>query len=209
MDDTMKAVKAYDWGQTRVPLLEIDREIRNVYGHPEHLAKLEENLLEVLNSDASLASKRFVCQKLGVIGGEHSVRVLAAMLTNPETSDIARYALERIPADIVDKAFRAALNSTSGKTKVGIIDSIGMRKDREATASLGPLLADADPMIATTAPSARWVKSAARRPSNNCRKPKTRPGATCGWRFCTRIWPARNSRVPTATNCRPLRFTTT
>ncbi len=151
MEDTFKAVKAYDWGQSRVPLLEIDREIRNVYGHPEHLAKVEESLLEVLNSDSSLASKRFVCQKLSVIGSEKSVSALAAMLTNAETTDIARYALERIPADAVDNAFRSALDNTSGKTKAGIVDSLAMRKDAKAAPKLGEALTDSDPTVASAA----------------------------------------------------------
>ncbi len=151
MDDKFKAVQSYDWGQSRVPLLAIDRQIRDVYGHPEHLAKVEESLLEVLNSDASLGAKRFVCQKLSVIGSEKSVPVLAVMLTNADTSDMARYALERIPADSVDKAFRGALDSTSGKIKAGIIDSIAMRKNCEAISKLAELLSASDSQIASAA----------------------------------------------------------
>jgi HEAT repeat protein len=67
---------------------------------------------------------------------------------------MARYALERIPGPAVDKALRAALNRTSGKVKVGIINSLGERSDRKAVKQLGKLLTDTDKEIVQAAISA-------------------------------------------------------
>jgi HEAT repeat protein len=149
--ELVKTVQAYDWGRSGAVLLAIDAEIRKVAGHPDHAAKLEEALLEVLRSDASLAAKRGVCKRLGLIAGEPSVPLLAAMLTGAGTSDMARYALERIPSGAADAALREALPKTRGRTRVGIINSIGNRRDTRAAAALGNLLGDSDEAVAQAA----------------------------------------------------------
>lgn len=149
--ELIKAVSAYDWGQNGASLLLIDAEIRKVAGHPEHVAKLEAALLEILQSKTSLAAKRAVCKRLGLIGGQRSVPVLAAMLAHPDTSDMARYSLERIPSPAVDAALRTALPRTAGNVRVGIIHSIGNRKDAQTVAALGDLLRDSDEAVACAA----------------------------------------------------------
>lgn len=151
LTELMDNVKAYDWGRSGAPLLAIDAEIRKILRHPDHLAKLEQALLGVLRSDASLAAKRAVCKRLGLIAGERSVPILAAMLAGAETSDMARYALERVPSDAVDAALREALPKTRGRTRVGIINSIGNRKDSQAVAALGKLLGDPEKAVARAA----------------------------------------------------------
>ena len=54
------------------------------------------------------------------MGSEASVPVLAGMLADPKTADMARYALERIPGAAVDRALRDALAKTPAKTRIGI-----------------------------------------------------------------------------------------
>jgi HEAT repeat protein len=149
--ELMKTVKTFDWGRDGTPLLLIDAEIRKIAGHPAQLAKLESALLEVLQSDASLAAKRAVCKRLGLIAGDRSAPVLAEMLVQPDTSDMARYSLERMPSRSVDAALRAALRRTSGNVRVGVIHSIGYRRDEEAVPALGELLRDKDEAAAAAA----------------------------------------------------------
>ncbi|MHC4665603.1 MAG: HEAT repeat domain-containing protein, partial [Planctomycetota bacterium] len=67
---------------------------------------------------------------------------------------MARYALERIPDPAADKALRGALGKTSGKVKVGIINSLGERGDRKAVKQLTRLLTDPDKEAAEAAFSA-------------------------------------------------------
>jgi HEAT repeat protein len=152
--ELVKSVQAYDWGQSGAALLEIDAEIRKIAGHPEHLARLEQALLTILQSDASIAAKRGVCKRLGLIAGERSVPVLAAMLVRDETSDMARYSLERIASPAVDTSLREALSKTRGRTRVGVINSLGNRRDAKAVPALGELLGDADEQIAQAAAGA-------------------------------------------------------
>lgn len=149
-----ESLKKYDWGRSGAPLLAIDAEIRKLLHHPDHLAKLEEALLSVLRSEATIAAKRGVCKRLGLIAGERSVPALSALLTDRETSDMARYALERISAGTVASALREALPKTRGRMRIGIINSIGNLKDSGAIPALGNLLLDSD---AATAQAAAWA----------------------------------------------------
>ena len=154
MDELLEKVKTYDWGQSREPLTKLSDLVRNAYGSPAELRRIEKSMLDVLRSDATRAGKQFVCRKLSIIGTEESVPTLGAMLTDAKTSDMARYALERIPGAAVDEALRNALRKTTGKTKVGIINTLGQRRDSKSVRALRRLIRDSDPLTAGAAVAA-------------------------------------------------------
>jgi type 1 glutamine amidotransferase len=147
-------VKTYDFGDSRQPLTEISDEIRKAYGKPEELKKFEASLLDVVKSNAKYAGKQYACRELSIIGTEQSVPVLAPMLTNQEYSDMARYALERIPGEAVDKALLAALPKAEGKAKVGIVNSLGERGYKPAAGEIAKLVDNSDKVLAGAAISA-------------------------------------------------------
>ncbi len=154
MDELLEKVKTYDWGQSREPLTKLSDMIRDAYGSPAELRRIEKSMLELLRSDATRAGKQFICRKLSIIGTEESVPTLSAILTKPKTSDMARYALERIPGAAVDEALRNALRQTTGKTKVGIINTLGQRRDSKSVRALRRLIRDSDPLTAGAAVAA-------------------------------------------------------
>ncbi len=154
MNELIDKIKKYDWGQSRAALVEFSDNLREAYGNKGKLKKIEDSLLDVLNSDATRAGKQFACRQLSIIGTERSVPALAKMLTGEETSDMARYALERIPDAVVDDALREALPKTSGKVQVGIINSLGQRRDSKSVSALGKLVSDSDSMVAEAAVAA-------------------------------------------------------
>ena len=154
MDEVFAKIKTYDWGQSRAALTEVSDLVRKSHSSPEEQSKAEKNLVELLKSDATYACKQFVCRELSIIGTTQSVPALGSLLTDEKTSDMARYALERIPGLAVDEALRNALTKTSGKTKVGIINSLGQRRDSKAVSAIGGLVGDSDQMIAAAAISA-------------------------------------------------------
>jgi len=161
MDELLAKVKTYDWGQSRLPLTEVSDKIREAYGSPEKLKEIEKSLVGLLKSDATPAAKQFVCRELSIIGTEQSAPALAEMLTQkpaseqqPHPADMARYALERIPGAAVDAALREAMAKTGGKVKVGIINSLGERRDAKAAAALSKLVGDSDEIVACAAVAA-------------------------------------------------------
>jgi len=91
---------------------------------------------------------------LSIIGTGQSVSALANMLIDEETSDMARYALERIPGTAVNEALRGALRKAKGKPKIGIINSLGQRRDKRAVRALGRLVGNQDKAVATAAAAA-------------------------------------------------------
>jgi type 1 glutamine amidotransferase len=140
LQELLGKVKTYDWGQSRLPLTEVSDIVKKAYGDKAELAKIEKALLGVLESDATRAGKQFVCRQLSIIGTEQSVPTLAKMLQGQETSDMARYALERIPGSAVDEALRRSLRGARGNARIGIINSLGQRRDKGAVRILSRAL---------------------------------------------------------------------
>jgi len=147
-------VKTYDWGQSRLALTEVSEAVKKAHGNKAELAKVEKALLGVLDSDAKRAGKQFVCRELSIIGTEQSVPTLAKMLVDEETSDMARYALERIPGSAVDDALRGALRKARGNARIGIINSLGQRRDKKAVRNLSRMLGRPDQEMAIAAAAA-------------------------------------------------------
>lgn len=151
LDKLLEKIAADDQGQNRTNLIELEDIIRRSHDSPQLRKQIEKRFLEFLRSDATLAGKQLVCRQLSIIGTEEAIPTLAAMLTQPETSDMARYALERIPGAAVDDALRNALDKTEGKVKVGIINSLGERRDEAAVTPLSKLLSYTDKDVAQAA----------------------------------------------------------
>jgi HEAT repeat protein len=150
----LEKIKTYDFGDSRAALTEFSDEIHKAYGKPEELKKFEAALLSILQSDAKYAGKQYACRELSIIGTAQSVPVLAPMLTNQEYSDMARYALERIPGEAPDQALLEALPRAEGKAKIGIVNSLGERGYKPAVAEIAKLTGNPDKLLAGAAVSA-------------------------------------------------------
>jgi HEAT repeat protein len=111
----------------------------------------EDALIAILQSDAGWEEKHTACRSLRRIGTAKSVPALAALLPNPELSHMARFALEVMPFEEAGQALRDALETTSGLTKVGVITSLGARRDPQAVPLVAPLLDDSDVDVARAA----------------------------------------------------------
>ena len=113
----------------------------------EQVAKL----VAVLQSGAPQKEKADACRELARVGTKEAVPPLAALLGDEKLSHMARYGLETIPDSSVDKALRAALDKLEGRNLVGVIGSIGVRRDAKAVKPLGKRLRDPDPEVAQAA----------------------------------------------------------
>ena len=112
----------------------------------------EAKLIAVLkNADASRKDKVDACRQLAIIGGKDSIGPLAALLGDEELSHNARYALEPNPDPAVDEALRDALGKVKGGPLVGVIGSIGVRRDAKAVDALARPLSDSNPVVARAA----------------------------------------------------------
>lgn len=111
----------------------------------------EDKALAVLRSDASLKEKAEACRELARVGTGKSVPTLAQMLADESLSQMARHALEQIPDPSANAALRDSLGKVKGRLLMGVIHSLGVRKDTEAVRPLSRFLADPDPDVAAAA----------------------------------------------------------
>lgn len=112
------------------------------------------DLLKALGKDAPQAEREDAFRQLAVKGTPDCVAPLADWLGNPEISHLARFALEPMPWPAVDDALRASLPSLQGPLAVGVIHSLGARRDAAAVPLLRTRLANADPAVGCAAADA-------------------------------------------------------
>ncbi len=112
----------------------------------------EPALLKILKDpNATVFQKNVACRRLAVIGTKQSVPVLAAMLSDEKLAHYARYGIKPVPDPSVDDALRAALPKLKGKLLVGVINTIGNRRDAKAVDPLARMLSDSDTEVAVAA----------------------------------------------------------
>jgi len=114
----------------------------------------EAQLLAVIRSDADLFEKGKACQQLAVVGSKQAVPVLAPLLADEKLAHYARFALAPIEDPSVDQALRDAMARLKGGLLVGVIDTVGMRRDAGSVDHLITLLADQDAAVAAAAAAA-------------------------------------------------------
>lgn len=151
LDKAIEALKTYDWGTDIAVLEPIDNAITAAYGKPAARKEIEARLGPLLKGGAPWAAKDFVCRKLALIGTAQSVPALAELLASEELGHMARYALERIPGSEADKALRDAIPKAAGRNKLGIIASLGVRRDAAGVARVAALLNAPDEQAAAAA----------------------------------------------------------
>ena len=127
--------------------------IRPVFGQtiPKLTPELEDKLLAVLDSQASFQEKAGACRQLSVAGSDKSIPVLIGLLSDEKLSHMARYGLETLPGTAVEKALRQALDDLQGKPLVGVIGTLGVRRDALAVEPLIELVHHKDTEVSQAA----------------------------------------------------------
>lgn len=111
----------------------------------------EKELIAVLRSDAPPQDKAIACKKLAVDGSSEAVGDLAKLLSDPQLASWSRIALEAIPGTAPDEALRKASESLDGNLLVGVLNSIGVRRDVNSAEMLTKRLRDKDEEVASAA----------------------------------------------------------
>ena len=151
LDTAFEALKKFDWGSDLAALNPIEDAAIAAHEKSEVGKDLESRLIAALQSELSLDAQEYVCRKLAMVGTAAAVPSLAALLVKKEISHMARFALERIPASEAGQVLREALPKVSSPVKIGVISSLGSRRDAAAVVMLASLLKDGDPAIARAA----------------------------------------------------------
>ncbi|OGC07043.1 hypothetical protein A2V82_05730 [candidate division KSB1 bacterium RBG_16_48_16] len=155
LEKSFSEIAQYEYGQSRERLTEFSDLVKRTSASPESLKQIQTGMIRLmLAKDATFAAKQFISRELSVIATEEVAEPLAKLLLREETADIARYVLERVSGEKVDRVLLQALDSTSGLVKVGVINSLGQRRAKSAVTELSELVVDDDPQVATSAAAA-------------------------------------------------------
>lgn len=151
LDQAFAALKTFDFGTPLTEVWAIEDAVVASHANTELRKDLEQRLVAVLETDISNDAKGYVCRKLAVIGSMAAVQSLAALLASEANAHLARQALERIPGSEAAAALQDALPKLTGKLKIGVIGSLGARREVGAVPTLAGLLNDSEPAIARAA----------------------------------------------------------
>ena len=109
-------------------------------------------LVAVLASDRSTTfDKAKACQVLARVGDASAVPALLRLLADEQLSGYARHALEEISDPAASAALRTAADDLEGELLVGVLDSLGRKRDEQAVSLLSSKLEDDDPAVARAA----------------------------------------------------------
>jgi HEAT repeat protein len=151
VDEALGRLRTYKLGQEDEAINTIRDKAVGSFNDPAARQELATGLGAILESDATNDARRFACRQLALIGGEAQIPALVKLLTDQEMSQMARYALARIPGEAVDRALLDALSKTDGANKLGIINTLGSRQRSAAVEPLAKLLSDGDAEVASEA----------------------------------------------------------
>jgi len=143
-DAVLKELAAYCFGDSREPVLALEKLAAAASTDPAAKKTLAAKLVALLGSGATVEAKQAACWQLSIVGSASEVPALAKLVSDKDLGYPARLALERIPGDEPLAAMRAALAAASGEARVSLINSLAARRDAKAVADIAKLLTDAD-----------------------------------------------------------------
>jgi len=101
----------------------------------------ESAALAVLKSDAGMREKALACQQLADFAGPAAVPALASLLAHEQLGDYARSGLESMADPAAGAALLGALETLQGRQLAGVIDSLGVRREKAAVPALRRIVA--------------------------------------------------------------------
>ncbi len=153
LEQSFELLKDFKPGADSTVLIPIERAVMEVHGDATARAALEKRLLGYLGGSYSSVTRSVVCRHLALIGSAASVPAVMPLVLDEELSVHARNVLERIPGPESEKALRDALGQATGRTRIGVINSVAARRDAASTPALIKILGE-DPESAAAAAKA-------------------------------------------------------
>jgi HEAT repeat protein len=131
---------------------------------PEPPPEFQEGAISTMDAPALISvltdagspefQKAKACQRVGELGAKEAVPALATLLADEHLSVYARYGLEPIADPSAGDALRAALPELKGKQLIGVINSLGKRKDAKASPALARMIYGPDADVARASAAA-------------------------------------------------------
>ena len=148
--DVWEDIAGYEYGDEPNPCEQVEKLLQetpiNEYG------RIEQKLIAVAASkDATQAGRAVACRFLQQVGTEKCIPAVSGLLRDEILSDYARLVLERLKSEEADRAMRDALETASDKVKIGILATLGERRDDKAIEPAVKLAHSSNPALAKAA----------------------------------------------------------
>lgn len=150
LDQALEALKTYDWGDPLSTVAPIEDAVAAAHDTSERQT-IEARLIAALEAPLMRDGFDYVCRKLAIVGSAASVPKLAFLLVKSDYPHMPRFALERITGPEAAAALRNALPQVRGVVRIGVINSLGARRDAESAKALSPFLKGSDAATARAA----------------------------------------------------------
>jgi HEAT repeat protein len=151
LEAMLPAAAQFEYGKDSAALAAIEQIVVESAKNPGLRLEVEARLARALEGEATRDAKEFFCRQLFTIGTAQSVHQLENLLSDPDLSHMARFALGRQQEPAARAALVRALGKTSGKIQAGILNTLGAMRSVEAAAEVARLLASPDPVVAEAA----------------------------------------------------------
>lgn len=154
-DTILESVKNYNYGDNRKNLTAIEDMIRVAHRNPDYISRIEQSLVTFLLSDASVPAKQVIGKFYSVIASEIYTDDIISLLDDSELFETSLYILERMGnvfltlEDYVNSRLIEKLPTVNDDVKVGIINVLGNRKDRDRSSYLKKYIQSNNPDIST------------------------------------------------------------
>lgn len=103
-----------------------------------------QQLVGVLRSSVEVAERARALQQLALVAAPDAIPAVAALLGDEKLGQYARDVLEQMPDAAAGEALRVALGTLRGSALIGVINSLGVRRDAAAVNALTRLANDSD-----------------------------------------------------------------
>ncbi len=141
IEPLLARISIYEYGADPEPVITFNELVEDLQGSPEQRKALETRLLSFLGSNATAAGKEVAFRQLALIGTDASIPSLAPLLVRAETAEMARHALAAIPGALAGEALRKSVSQApNDRVRIGIISSLGSRRDVKSIPSLAALI---------------------------------------------------------------------
>lgn len=150
----LDAIADYEHYQSREPLAAVELLVQHAATDPALRPQVAAKMAERLGSQATDDCKGFLLEQLSLIGSAQQVPALAALASHESLGSLARAALERIPGKGASAALRRAMRELEGAELVGVINSLGQRRDTPSVPAIAALLSSTDHAVVEAAADA-------------------------------------------------------
>jgi HEAT repeat protein len=150
-EELLQQIASYEFGQSRVPLIVAENWVRMNLDSEQNRRGIAFALAGLLEGNATMDGKQFVCRQLAIIGAEENLPAIAPLLLDAKTADMARFAIQRMPGARVDAALLDALGKADAAAVPGMIGSLADRRAASAVKPLSTLATGEDAVVANCA----------------------------------------------------------